>query len=80
MELLASRGLNSFMNYALPEMTLTLRQGLGRLLRSSRDRGVIAIFDKRLLTQRYSGAILKSLPPSALVTDISRVAEFFANL
>ncbi|MDR0620325.1 MAG: ATP-dependent DNA helicase [Deltaproteobacteria bacterium] len=74
------RGLNPFLTYSLPQMTLTLRQGLGRLLRTGTDRGLLAIFDHRVTTTRYGHLIAKSLPPSQLVTKFSEVEEFLANL
>ena len=53
---------NSFMQYAVPDAILRFRQGFGRLIRSRSDRGVVAIFDSRVMTKRYGGAFLESLP------------------
>ena len=53
---------NAFQEYALPEAILRLRQGFGRLIRSRSDRGVVAIFDSRIVTKRYGGDFLESLP------------------
>lgn len=55
---------NSFMQYAVPQAILRLRQGFGRLIRTSDDRGVVAILDSRVLSTRYGGAFLRSLPPA----------------
>jgi ATP-dependent DNA helicase DinG len=74
------RGLNDFMDYSIPEMTLTLRQGLGRLLRSNTDRGLLAIFDNRVTKSRYGSIILKSLPPSPLIKDSSKIKKFLKGL
>jgi ATP-dependent DNA helicase DinG len=51
-----------FNEYHLPEAILRFRQGFGRLIRTQSDRGVVAIFDKRILTKRYGRAFLDSLP------------------
>jgi ATP-dependent DNA helicase DinG len=78
--LLARRGQNSFLCYSLPEMILTLRQGLGRLLRTSRDKGLLAVFDNRLIRQKYGRDTIKFLPPSPLVTELADIAEFLEDL
>ncbi len=69
-----------FMGYVLPQAILTLRQGVGRLLRSDDDRGVIAILDPRPLTKGYGKIILRSLPPARLVTHMEEVERFLADL
>lgn len=53
---------NSFSEYSVPESVLKFRQGFGRLIRSRTDRGVVAIFDKRLISKNYGSAFLNSLP------------------
>ncbi len=53
---------NSFFQYALPEAILRFRQGFGRLIRTASDRGVVAVFDSRVLRKRYGRAFLDSLP------------------
>ncbi len=75
--LLTEEGRNSFRDYYLPEAALTLKQGLGRLLRSKNDRGLLAILDVRLLTKSYGKLLLKGMPPSPLTSDLAEVAEFF---
>jgi ATP-dependent DNA helicase DinG len=72
-----SRAGNPFGEYQLPLAVLELKQGLGRLLRSCSDRGVLAVLDPRLLTRRYGKTFLESLPPYPVVRDIERCAEFF---
>ena len=54
---------NSFMDYSVPEAILRFRQGFGRLIRSKQDRGVVAVFDSRVLTKRYGRLFVDSLPP-----------------
>ena len=53
---------DSFNEYYLPESILKFRQGFGRLIRSASDRGVVAIFDRRVLTKQYGKLFLESLP------------------
>ncbi|MBS0387681.1 MAG: ATP-dependent DNA helicase [Proteobacteria bacterium] len=60
---LQSQGINAFRDYQLPEAALALKQGVGRLIRSEEDRGVVMICDPRLLTRGYGRALLAALPP-----------------
>ncbi len=53
-----------FDEYAVPQAVLRLRQGFGRLIRSTTDRGVVAILDRRILTKTYGHAFLDALPPA----------------
>lgn len=59
---LTAQGLNPFANYALPEAVMRLRQGFGRLIRSSTDKGFFIILDRRIETKSYGTQFLKSLP------------------
>ena len=52
-----------FYQYTIPEAILTFRQGFGRLIRSHEDHGIVAIFDKRVLTKQYGRMFIDSLPP-----------------
>jgi DNA polymerase-3 subunit epsilon/ATP-dependent DNA helicase DinG len=53
---------DAFGGYAVPQAVLRFKQGFGRLIRSSRDRGVCAVLDRRILTKRYGATFLQSLP------------------
>ena len=53
---------NSFMEYSVPEAILRFRQGFGRLIRTKQDRGVVVIFDSRVITKRYGKLFTDSLP------------------
>ena len=53
---------NPFLDYSVPEAVLRFRQGFGRLIRSRTDRGVVVIFDRRVLSKKYGGLFLESLP------------------
>ncbi|WP_137816297.1 ATP-dependent DNA helicase [Gandjariella thermophila] len=65
----AARGGNGFLTVAATHAALLLAQGAGRLLRSSADRGVVAVLDPRLATARYGGFLRASLPPFWATTD-----------
>ena len=72
-------GGNPFMDFQLPRAILALRQGIGRLMRTSTDKGLLAILDVRLFTKQYGRLFLKSLPPSPLTRKIADVVSFFAK-
>ncbi|MFD1471269.1 helicase C-terminal domain-containing protein [Companilactobacillus mishanensis] len=61
-EIMNKHGINVFRADTLPRAILQLRQGLGRLVRTSGDRGVIMLLDNRILTKNYGKDILNSLP------------------
>jgi ATP-dependent DNA helicase DinG len=73
-------GGNPFFDFQVPRAILTLRQGVGRLMRTSEDRGLIAVMDGRLYSKRYGRTFLKSLPQAPVLRDLEEVAHFFANL
>ena len=62
-------GGNGFMSVAATHAALLMAQGAGRLIRTTSDRGVVAVLDSRLVTARYSGFLRASLPPMWLTTD-----------
>jgi ATP-dependent DNA helicase DinG len=62
LEHLEEQGLNPFTEYSVPEAILKLRQGVGRLIRSNKDRGICAILDNRILSKPYGKAFLNALP------------------
>ncbi len=72
-------GENWFGTYVLPQAVLRLKQGLGRLLRSREDRGVMAILDTRLHTKGYGKMVLNALPPARRTSSIRDVEHFFAE-
>ncbi len=75
-----SRGENWFRDYILPQAVLQLKQGLGRLLRTEDDRGVMAILDTRLHTRGYGKSVLRALPPAPQVTALKDVERFFTHV
>jgi len=58
---------------------ISLKQGFGRLIRSVKDRGVLALLDNRLLKQRYGRIFLDSLPPYSRTKDLAEVEAFFTT-
>jgi ATP-dependent DNA helicase DinG len=69
-------GGNAFYDYQIPTATILLKQGMGRLIRSKADRGILALLDKRILTKSYGKMFLKSLPPAPLTHDSKIVSRF----
>jgi DNA polymerase-3 subunit epsilon/ATP-dependent DNA helicase DinG len=51
-----------FQQYTVPEAILRFRQGFGRLIRTKQDRGIVVVFDRRILSKRYGSAFVESLP------------------
>jgi ATP-dependent DNA helicase DinG len=75
-EFLESSGGNAFRDYQLPEAALALKQGVGRLIRSETDRGVVVICDPRLCTRGYGKSLLAALPPMSVTRDAEVAGDF----
>lgn len=71
-------GGSSFYQYSVPQAIIALKQGLGRLIRSTTDRGVLAILDPRLRTKGYGRTFLQSLPPCRVTSQISDLASILS--
>ena len=76
----AAHGGNGFMAVAAGHAALLLAQGAGRLLRSTDDRGVVAVLDSRMATARYGGYLRASLPPFWTTTDSALVKQALRRL
>lgn len=63
-------GGRSFFDYSVPQAVISLKQGIGRLIRSRTDRGIIAILDPRLNTKGYGRDFLQSLPRMRIISDL----------
>ncbi len=74
---LRENGGNPFMDFQVPRAILALRQGVGRLIRSINDHGLIAVLDTRLFTKAYGRIFRKSLPPSPITRSLEDVGRFF---
>ena len=59
---LKQQGLNAFYAFQIPEAIIALKQGTGRLIRSTEDKGVLVLCDPRIMTKPYGKAIINSLP------------------
>ncbi len=68
---------NPFREYQVPSAIISFKQGLGRLIRKSSDRGVLSVLDKRIMTSRYGKLFLDSLPEMPVSHEISDIARFF---
>jgi ATP-dependent DNA helicase DinG len=73
------QGGNPFKDYQLQEAALTLRQGVGRLIRSEADYGVVMIGDRRLRSRPYGRKLLAALPPMRRAAALEEVVEFLAR-
>jgi len=71
-------GGSSFYEYSVPQAIIALKQGLGRLIRSTTDRGVLAILDPRLRTKGYGRTFLQSLPPCRVTSRIDDLASILS--
>lgn len=73
-----------FSEYSLPEAILRFRQGFGRLIRTQSDRGVVAIFDRRIMTKRYGHLFTESLPictaKTGPISELPQLAVRWLNL
>ncbi len=65
-DIIKNQGGNPFSDYSLPEAVIRFKQGFGRLIRTSTDKGVIIVFDRRIITTRYGRAFLQSIPTVTL--------------
>ena len=70
-EMLEAAGKDPFLHFSVPNAILKLRQGFGRLIRSRKDKGLVILADKRVITKRYGAAFLRALPAQA--QDSSRL-------
>jgi len=74
-----AQGGSSFYEYSVPQAIISLKQGLGRLIRSATDKGVLAVLDPRLRTKAYGRMFLESLPPCRVTSDIVDVEGVFES-
>jgi len=74
------RGKEPFGDVQLPQAVITLKQGVGRLIRDYQDRGALVICDNRLVTRPYGQVFVGSLPPMTRTRDLARVERFLTRL
>ncbi|HEU4989534.1 MAG TPA: helicase C-terminal domain-containing protein, partial [Gemmatimonadaceae bacterium] len=83
-EAITEHGGDAFEEYMIPDAALKLKQGFGRLIRSSTDRGAVVIADSRVVTARYGAELLRGLPPAHRISDawedlLPAVRAFYAH-
>jgi ATP-dependent DNA helicase DinG len=72
-------GDNPFMKLHVPAAAITLKQGFGRLIRSHKDAGIVALLDSRIHQKGYGKRLLAALPPAERTRDLERVRSFWAR-
>jgi len=77
-EQLERKGEDAFSAYSLPQATLRLKQGFGRLIRTAEDKGVVAILDRRVQSKGYGRSFLKELPPARVTHELEDVRELLS--
>lgn len=70
-------GRDPFMHYALPQAILSLKQGIGRLIRDINDYGVLVLCDPRVSSRGYGKRVLSALPPMPVTRDVEDVKQFY---
>lgn len=75
---LTEQGLKPFEALQVPAAALALKQGFGRLIRTRRDVGIVAILDRRIVTKGYGKTLLASLPPASRLSSLDEVRAFWS--
>jgi len=78
-ERLRSEGRDAFYGYQLPQAALALKQGFGRLIRSSTDRGIVAVLDGRMTRKRYGRLFIESLPRCRILRSPAEAVGFWTG-
>ena len=78
--LIRKKGGNPFFDLQVPQAIITLKQGLGRLIRKKDDYGILSILDKRLRTKGYGRKFIKSIPKARVTAKVEEVKEFLLRL
>lgn len=74
------QGGDPFSQVQIPDAVITLKQGVGRLIRDRSDHGALIICDNRLVSRSYGQTFLRSLPPIPRTRDLAKVGEFLAEI
>jgi ATP-dependent DNA helicase DinG len=75
-----AEGGNPFSQYSVPSAAITLKQGFGRLIRTKKDAGVVALLDRRAVKKGYGKSLLAGLPPARRVRTLEDVRDFWQAL
>jgi len=78
-EVLEAEGKNAFMDFHVPAAAIALKQGFGRLVRTRRDIGIVALLDERVHKKGYGRILLDALPPAARTDDLGSVRSFWSE-
>jgi ATP-dependent DNA helicase DinG len=73
-------GGNGFTQYSVPSAAMTLKQGFGRLIRTQKDAGIVALLDRRAVKKGYGRALLAGLPPARRVRTIDELRAFWEGI
>lgn len=76
---LEEEGRSPFLDYQVPQASLTLKQGFGRLIRTRRDRGVVAVFDRRIVSMPYGSTFLSTLPRCRVIDDEGALERWWSD-
>jgi len=76
---LQRQGGNPFFEYQVPQAAISLKQGVGRLIRDVTDSGVLVLCDPRIRTRHYGEVFINSLPPMPITRDLDEVETFYAR-
>ncbi|MEE8379069.1 MAG: ATP-dependent DNA helicase [Gammaproteobacteria bacterium] len=79
LDAMREQGLNPFFDHQVPQAVITLKQGVGRLIRDGADRGVLMICDPRLFGKSYGRVFRNSLPPMPITRDVADAQAFFEH-
>jgi len=79
MDAMTKRGENPFVRYQVPRAVIALKQGLGRLMRHKKDRGILSILDSRIYKRAYGKTFLNSLPPAKVINSLKDLRLFVDN-
>jgi ATP-dependent DNA helicase DinG len=74
------KGLDPFTHIALPQAVITLKQGVGRLIRDEKDKGVLILCDNRIVNRAYGEAFISSLPPMRRTRDLDKALHFLKSI
>ena len=80
LEAIEANGGNPFFDFQVPQAIIRLKQGFGRLIRTKTDRGIVVLFDPRVLTKRYGRAFIDALPPCKMFIDGRRTDHFSGTM
>ncbi|MGS0680087.1 ATP-dependent DNA helicase [Shewanella sp. 125m-7] len=73
-------GKDAFSEISLPQAVISLNQGVGRLIRDEKDKGVLILCDNRIVNKPYGQAFLNSLPPMSRTRDLDKATDFLAKI